>query len=62
VGPRATLDMVAKRSIPCPSQVLNLGHPAYNLVIMLIELSWLPFNPWMINENLFLMIRVNFTG
>jgi hypothetical protein len=41
VSPRASLNAMVKRKIPSPYQELNLGQPAYSLVIIRTELSWL---------------------
>jgi len=38
VGPKPSLDTVAKRRILYPGQELNLSHPAYSLVTILTEL------------------------
>jgi len=42
LGPRASLDVVAKRKEPCPCQVSNPGHPVHSLVTVLNELWWYP--------------------
>jgi hypothetical protein len=38
MGPRACLDAVDKRKIPCPWRELNSGRPANSLVTTLTEL------------------------
>jgi hypothetical protein len=38
VGPRAGLDAVAKRKIPCPSPESKPGRPARSLAIILTEI------------------------
>jgi len=35
VGPRASVNTMAKRKIPCPCQKLNSSHPAHDLVTIL---------------------------
>jgi hypothetical protein len=44
VGPRAGLDVVAKRKIPCPCWESSPGHPARSLVTVVTELSQLHVN------------------
>jgi len=39
MGPRASLEAVAKRKIPCPRRESNAGRPARSLVAMLTEFS-----------------------
>jgi hypothetical protein len=55
LDPRASLDVVAKRKVPSPSQELNPDHPACSLVAILTELSWLLIRKcWLVQSIIYL--------
>jgi hypothetical protein len=43
VGPKAGLDAVAKRKVPCPWQESNSGSPDRSLINIPTELSWIRY-------------------